>query len=322
MTLREFAAKLGLSKTTVADALRDRPWVKAATREHVQAKALEWGYAPNPVASAFLRQVRSKGASSAKANLAVLIPWEKTEHPMLRGAARRAAELGYAFDPIVWRDYSSAASLTRVLLARGVLGVLVCPLVLPVGHLTLDWSRFAAAAIGYSMVRPAIHRVVHHHIHGMRLAIRVCRRQGFRRIGLVLRRREGDARSNGNWSAAFWRMQQELPPPERVEPFLVSDEQYTPENIAAWMARERPEAVIFHTAVLIPELPEFSGTPSVTPVVLDRLPRDTVAGVDQRYEVLGALAVDSLSSQILHNRRGLPEHPTITMLEGVWVERA
>ncbi|MDO9414954.1 LacI family DNA-binding transcriptional regulator [Pararhizobium sp.] len=47
MNLKEFAARLGLSQTTVSRALSGYPEVKKATRERVEKAAQEFGYRPN-----------------------------------------------------------------------------------------------------------------------------------------------------------------------------------------------------------------------------------------------------------------------------------
>ncbi len=50
MNLKDLAAKLGISKTTVSRALNGYPEVNEATRERVLAAAREAGYEPNPMA--------------------------------------------------------------------------------------------------------------------------------------------------------------------------------------------------------------------------------------------------------------------------------
>ncbi len=319
ITVRQLATLLGLGKTTVAEALRENPRVSPSLRELVLRKARELGYQPNPIASAFLKQIRARTApgSRAKGNLALILPWSDGHLDLCRGAIRRADELGYSADKISNEELRSD-QITRILLARGVLGVAITPLSATIGRLQLDWSRFASVAMGYSLARPQLHRVVHNHLEGIRTAVRMCRRKGRRRIGLALRE-ESEGRSNGLWSGGFHTIQRRLPSADRVAPFLVSDADYTKENIRRWLRDEKPDAVIFHHARLVPDLPELAHG-RVVPVVLDRLPGDPFAGIDQQYERTGAMLIDLLSLQILHGQRGLPQRPVITMLDGVWME--
>jgi LacI family transcriptional regulator len=50
MNLKEFAAKMGLSQTTISRALSGYPEVKQETRERIEAAALKYGYHPNRAA--------------------------------------------------------------------------------------------------------------------------------------------------------------------------------------------------------------------------------------------------------------------------------
>ena len=325
MTVRELARRLKYSKTTVADALRGKPWVGAKTREEIQRKSHLLGYRPNPVASAFLQQVRSRGSRRYRANLALMMPWVgrilgPTRKLFYQGATARAAELGYTLDGIDPSEYNSVR-LTKILLARGILGVGIGLLSRSIGHMSLDWSKFATVAFAYSLTRPAVHRVTHDHVLGIRTAVRTCYRRGYSRIGLVLRH-DSNARANGLWLAGFLETQQSHPSHQQVKPFLSTDVDYTPERFAKWIRREKPDVIIFHTAALIPSLPLLTGTgPGTIPaVLLDRHPDDPYAGIDQQYDRCGAQLIESLSSLILHNERGIPPRPTITMIPGLWVD--
>lgn len=319
MTIREVAKSLGLGKTTVAAALHDSRRVSVATRERVKQRARELGYAANPVASGFLRQVRSQGARRYRANLAIVMPMHADYYylnELIEGASARSRELGYGLD-VFRADSYDPGKLTRILLARGILGVVIGPLDDPVGQIALDWSRFATAAYGYTMAQPAIHRAVPYHLHGIRDVFRMCIQKGFKRIGLALRTRE-DQRSDRLWSAGYIDMQRSLPASRRLRPLLAPEADYTKTLIRDWLRKERPDVVILQTSSdLLRMLPAAKSLPCV---VLDRLPDDPFAGIDQQFRRCGALLIDLVSAQVLHNQRGIPEAPTISLVEGVWVD--
>lgn len=319
MTIREVAKSLGLAKTTVAAALRDSARVSAATRALVQKRALELGYAKNPLASGFLQQVRSQGAKRFRANLAFVMPMHGNfyyQKCLGESAVERARQLGYSLD-IFRADSYEPEKLTQILLARGVLGVLVGPLDDPIGQITLDWSRFATAAYGYTMAQPSIHRVVPHHLSGIREVFERCRANGFKRIGLAIPT-ESNQRSNRLWSAGYTDMQQALPASRRLRPFLVPEADYSEKSARAWLLKEKPDVVILQiSSDPLWRLKWARGLPCV---VLDRLPGDALAGIDQRFGRCGALLVDQVSAQVLHNQRGIPETPMISLVEGVWVD--
>ena len=319
MTIRELAKALGLGKTTVAAALHDSRKVSVTTREHVKQRARELGYIANPVASGFLRQVRSQGVRRYRANLALVMPMHAYyyyHHELIEGASARCRELGYGLD-VFRADSYDPKNLTRILLARGILGVGIGPLDNPVGQITLDWSRFATAAYGYTMAQPAIHRVVPYHLHGIRDAFRACVQKGFKRIGLALRTSE-DQRSDRLWSSGYIDMQGSLPAPRRLRPLLVTEADYTKTRIRDWLRKECPDVVILQTSGDL--LRTLDAAKKLPCVVLDLLPDDRLAGVNQQFSRCGALLIDRVSAQVLHNQRGIPETPTISLVEGVWVD--
>ena len=46
------------------------------------------------------------------------------------------------------------------------------------------------------------------------------------------------------------------------------------------------------------------------------------AGVRQNHETVGAMAVEILAGQLQHNKRGVPDIPTTTSVEGTWYDGA
>lgn len=327
MNIRELAQQLGLGKSTVANALRGARHVSQETRERVMTKARELGYEPNSMLSSYLQIVRSKKPGSL-GNIALLNPlygggerrsfdtMPQNYRSFLIAMDKRAVELGYSFDPIDSLGQSTAV-LNRMLQARGVVGVIINPLPKGMSHLSLNWSKFAAVATSYTLVRPSLHRVAHHHAHGMALALRMCRRKGFRRVGFALSS-ESDHRSNGFWLAAYLHHQFRLPLKHRVNPLFLP--QVTPESIQKWIRKERMEAAIFHNHWTIPDIPEiYNGkTGDVPTIVLDRDPDDFSSGIDQQFSIWGAKAIDQLSLQLLHNEKGIPANPTVTMIPPKW----
>lgn len=319
MTIREVAKSLGLGKTTVAAALHDSRRVSVETRERVKQRARELGYTANPVASGFLRQVRSQSAKRYRANLGLVMPMHANHdylNKIIEGASERCFELGYGLD-VFRADSYEPEKLTQILVARGILGVGIGPLDNPVGQIALDWSRFATAAYGYTMAQPAIHRVVPYHLHGIRDVFRKCVEKGFKRIGLALRNQE-DQRSDRLWSSGYVDMQRSLPAARRLRPLLATEADYTKTLMRDWLRTERPDVVIVQT--WSDPLRTLDAAKNVPFAVLDWHPDNPIAGIDQQFSRCGALLVDLLSAQVLHNQRGIPETPTISLVEGIWVD--
>lgn len=323
MTLGDLANVLGLSKATVSYALRGSAMVSARTQKHVQLRARELGYSPNPVASVFLQQIRSQGKRRYQANLAFLVPETSCSFhtkSIQDGARERAGELGYGMEIIPCTRTLAVGRLNRLLSARGIMGIAIGPLQHAVGHLTLDWSGFSCVSFGYSMIRPSVHRVVHHHVQGIGMAFRMCRRKGFRRIGFLMSS-ASDLRSNRLWSSCYMGLQRMLPKSDQVSPMIGPYESFSRGGIKRWILTEKVDVILMHALGCFPDLElVLKDIPfQVCRVVLDREPGDSCAGVDQQFHLSGRLLVDSLSTQILHNQRGIPSAPIVSMVEGVWI---
>src|SRR6267154_1398667 len=71
-SIREIARTLGLSHTTVSEALRDSPRVNPATRRRVQKAAKSVGYRPNPLAGALMSEMRRARSGTFRGVLAIL----------------------------------------------------------------------------------------------------------------------------------------------------------------------------------------------------------------------------------------------------------
>ncbi|MDR1280424.1 MAG: LacI family DNA-binding transcriptional regulator [Opitutaceae bacterium] len=329
MTVRELATALDLSKTTVADALRNSPRVNAKTREEICRRAAELGYKPNPVAAAFLQQMRSAGSQRYKATLAYLYhvkPPERKSWYMqwlfYQGAERRAKELGYAMEMFSMSDPDMAPRrLSNILSTRGILGVIVGPSEKHAWRAELDWARFAVVGVALSARRPAMYRVSHNHGHGVQLAMRMCRRKGLRRIGFALQKGM-DMRVNFGWSGTWLALQRLRAKQHRLEPLLIEETRWNADNVREWLEREQPEAVLTLTERWPASLRGWTNKNGREPLLvgLDLGPDENECGIDQQHERCGELVVDALSAQILHNERGLPDIATTVFAEGVWRE--
>lgn len=95
MKLREFAASLGLSPTTVSRALNGYPEVAGATRDRVRRAAEAAGYRPSVAARALATGLAAPAGEGA---IAILADAHALSRPgtgaILAGAAARAAEAG------------------------------------------------------------------------------------------------------------------------------------------------------------------------------------------------------------------------------------
>jgi LacI family transcriptional regulator len=332
VTVRKIAAAAGVSPITVSRALRDDPRVRPETRAQVKAVAERLGYRVNPLVNAVMARLHSGDAAGGSGlslgivnPLGVVLP----QHPQARvralaeGIRRQAERVGATLNEFLVGGAVGLRPerLDQVLHARGIRAVIVFYFGGPVAELALDWSRYAAATVGYSLREPDLHRAVPDQYHNLRRLAGILRGRGYSRIGLVLDE-SSDARTDALWRAAHLTLDEkgEAGPP----PFVVSD-LYSPENkrrLGLWLRRHRVDAVISNHDPVLGMLRDLGG---VVPeklgfAQLDCDPALTISGMDQRFDAVGAALVDLVIGQLTRNEYGLPEGPKIVQIPGRWHE--
>ena len=329
VTTRALARKTGLSHITVSRALRGKGYVAEATRERVLRAAEELGYRPNPLVAAWMAHRRSEKPASCGATLAFINPfsdltlWQQTRSftKFLEGVRARASVLGYGLDEIhlAGSDVDSER-LGSILEARGIEGLIIGPVSASVGHLRIQWQRFAAAAQGYSLARPTLSRACNNYAGTLSLALRQLRRLGYRKIGFVMSSIV-NARCHKLWEATFLQYQARIEPKYRVPPCLAA--RWHRQAILDWFKKTRPEAIVTcHTELQKWFAESGVDIPGDVALVHTDLHEDNAewAGVDQQLEVVGASAVDLVAGQLLNNERGIPQHAKTVLTEGRWVK--
>jgi DNA-binding LacI/PurR family transcriptional regulator len=318
-----------VSRATVSLALRNHPSIPASTREQIQRIAKEAGYHPSALVSTMLAQVRRRQPAKQRVTIAWLsaqrLPTDRLadEYPfvadLFAGARRRAEELGYRIEEFWAKEPGmTGGRLTGILLARNIRGLLLAPMPRPRGHLSLDWSPFAVAAVGYTPWRPAVHRAIVNHFEFTRDAFRRLARLGHRRIGLVIYHSLNE-RVNRQIRAAVLDCQQRIGRANRIPPLIVK--RWDERDFRTWFLHYKPDGVLTTLAQIVDairacgrRIPE-----DVSCVFLGKhasLPGFT--SIDNRGEAIGAAAVDLVVEQLHANEYGLPKDPKLVMVEGRW----
>lgn len=330
-TLRSLAARAGVSAMTVSLALRNSREVSAATRRRIHRLAAETGYRPDPTVARLMHHLRTRRTARLKANIAGLIEvWSPQQRQatdyiarLQAGLERRAQELGYAFSTCDLGTFETREQLQRVLLSRGVEGLVV----LPLRHNAdladrLDWSQFSAVSATPTLISPRLHSVMPNHYDNMLTACHALQAAGFRRIGLAISR-EWNQRVKFRWSGGVaW--QNEFGETQRVRP-LITDApgpDLDPQEFARWLRRERPDVVITDVLVRAAVASALTALPArARPKVVSMNGPDLAcdASMDQRPEQIGAAAIELLTGLLLRGERGLPELPHTTIIDGRWI---
>jgi len=329
-TVRSLARELGLSRTTVSDALRGAPRVDLRTVQRVQEAARLAGYQRNPLAAALMSELRRSRGATFRGVIAAIDLDEpdrpayaaRFHHELVVGAASRGDELGFKVENFVMgRDGGlSVPRLDSVLQSRGIHGVLLLPAWYEPDLSQLDWKRYAGIYTDYIIERPALHSVCSDHHRAMMAALARLAARGYRRPGLVLHR-HNDERLQHRWSGAFRAFQENHAAVEAVPPLMSAG--LTRDEFVRWFKRAQPDVVLAHNTEVIDwmegcgaVIPETHGFVSLNLVMKTR----PCAGLDLQPHVLGARAAELLIAQLQRNERGVPEWPTTTMIPARWVD--
>lgn len=330
VTLRAVARRVGLSLATVSYALRAHPKITLATRDLVSAAAIELGYRPNSRVAGLMAHIRSARVRPRAERIAFV--WVHTsrrvaaENPYLRavfkGAVARAEHLGFALEEF-WTDDAGMKEprLQEIIVARGITGVLLSPVLTSETSLALDWdwSGLAAVVIGNVTWTPELHHVGHHHFFAMRTVLLELVKLGYRRPAAVVDA-VIDERAKHAWTGAFFANH---PEPERARRLLHVHDGRRPRDLAAWLRGSGADALIVSAVAQLsaPGVRAFCRQKRLQVATLRwsaALPAN-LAGIDQCDELLGAQAVELLIAQLHHNERGPPRHPGMMLFPGQWV---
>lgn len=327
-SVRELARALGISHTTVSQALRDSPRVLPATKEKVLAAAKAAGYRYNPLAGALMSEMRRSRGGAFRGVIAVLDVDGPEQRPpnavryhrcLLDGAMERATELGFKAEVFtVGRKGVSLERLDKILQSRGIRGIFLLPIAGQPDLTRLDWTRYAGVYADYLIERPALHAVCSDHYRSMVLTLQRLKALGYRRPGLVLHE-DHDKRLLYRWEASY-RAYVGHDGTEKPIPVLIMPS-YDEALFRKWFKKEKPDVVLAHRSDFVGwmenagvSVPSQAGFCSLN-VVMSEVP---CAGIDQRPKMLASRGIELLTAQLYHNEYGVPVAPSTTTIPAIW----
>jgi len=331
-TCAEIAAACGVSAATVSRALNNNPAIPKATCDRVRAVARKLGWRPNPLASAFMAHRRSTRPSSFKALLGVIVDFpvakgisELPSHVLqtYAGFKERATEYGYGVKVISLAEPGMTPAIVgRTMSDWNIPGFLITSMSHPGKVLHgIKWSKYALVAVGHSMTSPNVHRVIRNMPMGVKLAIERAFAMGYKRLGIAVAE-EYDLRTNHGVMFPVSYMMGRLQPGQSIDIFTYRGESdpKSMDAIAAWLDKTRPELVMGMFGNEVFDRLGWKVPKDIAKVTFDKSPGfPTHAGLELRYEALGALAADVLISEIVLNRRGIPANPVEYTVPCHWV---
>lgn len=318
---------------TVSLALRGHPSIPPVTRDRIVKLAKRHNYRADPMLSALNEYRISNTAKRFQGTLGWLtcFPTESGWRKMMQvegyfqGAVERASQLGYQIEE-VWMAQPGLTSrrATQILLARGIQGLIVSPLPQGRREVALDWKRFPAVALGYSLKKPQLHVVMNHQTRNMKHTVHHLYGLGYRRIGFAMPA-AADERVDHNYLGGYLVAQHELPPDApHLAPLLVED--FAAECFLDWFREQNPDAVIV-SATLIHQViswleSEGLKVPKNVGLAVASTPfgDGTISGMDEDTVKIGGIAVETVVGMIHRNEQSPPSSPLSILSEGIWLQ--
>ncbi len=298
------------------------------TRARIIRIAEKLGYVPDPMLSALVARRWAEGPAAFQGTLAWLVrtttqfDWKKTSFcpRLFEGAFAAAAKVGYHLEAFeLGKTFAEARQVGRMLRARSISGVLVCPLPQPETELEFPWEDFSAVALGATLGLPKLHAVETAKFGATVMIMQQLRARGYNRIGLAVGERQ-DQRAAHHYLGAYLAEQKRNGFRAIINP--IPFEKNTSAKFCEWLRVAKPDAIITGDGGL--ETLELGGVrvPDevgiACPVVVGYVGR--LSGVVDDMERSGRIAVESLVAQIGRGERGVPTTPIRMLIEGHWHE--
>lgn len=324
------AQELGLNQSTVSRALKGDRQIPEQTRRLVQETAERMGYRPNPMVTSLMEHIRMGKARASKGSIIIIVDRVDQKEWFLydayrqqyQGFVQRAESRGFSTECFfIGGNKMSAPMIDRICHQRGVDGICFSAPTRDVMHdFQLSWDRYSCSKIAYSWDNLPMNQVSTNHRRNADRCYRELLSRGYRRIGMIV-----DVLTehwvDDAWLASYCLHRLTVSPHESIPHFVVNVTRDQREEFHQWQKQWQPTAIVCAGQSQAEWLDQNNLLPVHIPRVLCCRPANSrYAGMDENNEMVGATLCDVLTAKILHNERGLQDHPQTVLIEGTWCD--
>lgn len=324
MTIKEVAEAAGVHYSTVSLALRGDPRVSAGTVEAVRREATRLGYVRN--AAFALMGSRSRGAEHHAGGLPIAVVRQRSLEGKRQvtvsnreAMRKRCAELGYACSEHWLDEHPSVGALTRMLSARGVVGVVFDFIHDDAVVRHPGWAEFALVARNVVDRALPVDTVRTDNFAAVIGALRRMHQAGHRRIGVICEQRARASDEDLATRGAAYAGLAEL----GCAPRVLSCAHGDLAAMTAWVETEKPGALLVRTGSTLTGLIERGVR---LPAAVSMITRESLhlpyAGMVKDNHRIVAACIEWLDMSLRHGRTGLPKAPESWVVEPVWRDEA
>jgi LacI family transcriptional regulator len=315
-TMFDVACAAGVSQMTVSRVVRGVHAVSESTVKRVKQAITELGYRPDPVLSA-LASYHSHGEISGHGDVLAFLDCFGTDYTRLvfEGARREGVRRGYTVDFFsLLPEFKMQRELSRVLLHRGIRGLMFGPSMYPWKHINAwEWASFAPVSLGALTHSPEMSCVMMDSFYAAKEGCRILQEKGCGRIGMVIDSdmlARNDNRWLGGYIAGLAGMEKKILP-RLCQPGDAN-------KLRRWARREKIDGVltlhdeVWHALRPLGIIGIFLGSACTAPKGVIHTGFDPME--------IGKEAVQLVHHQLAHHELGLAKNPKLIALRGKFVE--
>jgi LacI family transcriptional regulator len=330
--LQDIADACGVSRNTVSKVLRGKGAFREETIERILDTAEALGYVPDPELSKWMTRLRERDKQQVLGEVAYVYffaPDAAGDPP--HWSAMKHAEVflrrkGYRMSRFFYHPKNGTPpdEIARILLARGVEGVILGSMPSTQYEVDLPWDKLCGVALGRMLRSPILPMVDVDTYQAVRVCHQGLQQRGCERIGLCLPPGY-DEQIRDSMRAAFL-VEASLQNSSGSFPILEVNEDGGEQWIASfqqWRETHRLDGLIGfenlarrlqEEGVRIPEDLRFAAM-HIGPTV-----KSVVPGVRDNWPLIGQTLAELLLSAIQHGQRGSRSATVLTLVEGAWEE--